>query len=86
MHKFDPIVRDDAPLFARYMDDYLRNIKANKVQEKLVQINSLHPSLKFTMEREHNSSLPFLDKLIKSIPGCRVLWEFISRTVNQQSQ
>ena len=65
MHKFDPIIRDDAPLFARYMDDHLRNIKANKVQEKLVQINSLHPSLKFTMEGEHDSSLPFLDMLIK---------------------
>ena len=40
----------------------MRNIKENKHQEKLDQIN---PSLKFTMEWEHNSSLPFLDMLIK---------------------
>ena len=65
MHKFDSIVRDDAQLFARYMDDYLRNIKANKIQQKLDEINNLHPSLQFTMENENNGSLPFLDMLIK---------------------
>ena len=42
MHKFDSIVKGDASLFARYMDDYVCDIKAKSVQEKLKQINELH--------------------------------------------
>ena len=68
MHKFDPIVKDDACLFARYMDDYLRNIKAESIDEKLEEINNLHPSLKFTIEYEKDRSLPFLDMLIQRTP------------------
>ena len=51
MHKFDCIVKEDAALFGRYMDDYLRNIKSCGVDEKLQELNNLHPSLKFTIER-----------------------------------
>ena len=42
MHKFDNIVKGDATLFARYMDDYLHDIKAKSVKKKLKQINELH--------------------------------------------
>ncbi|XP_066916931.1 uncharacterized protein [Clytia hemisphaerica] len=68
MHKFDCHVKDDACLFARYMDDYLRNIRADKINEKLEEINNLHQSLKFTIEYEKGRSLPFLDMLIQRSP------------------
>ena len=55
MHKFDCIVKEDAALFGRYMDDYLRNIKSCGVDEKLQELNNLHPSLKFTSEREKDN-------------------------------
>lgn len=64
MHKFDKIIKGDASLFARYMDDYLRNIKTNQIENVLQNINNLHPSLKFTVENERNGELPFLDMLI----------------------
>jgi hypothetical protein len=47
------------------MDDILRNINKDKVQEKLAEINSYHPLLKFTLEEETDQSLAFLDMKIK---------------------
>ena len=65
---YDPRIRGMAQLFARYMDDILRSIKRAEVQEKLAEINSYHPFLKFTIEEEdEQSSLPFLDMLIYRI-------------------
>ena len=72
MHKFDDIVKEDAALFGRYMDDYLRNMKSSRVDEKLHELNNLHPNLKFTIEREKNFSLPFLDMLILHDPDGRL--------------
>ena len=46
------------------MDDILREIKITEIDLKLSEINSYHPSLKFTIEREHQKSLPFLDMKI----------------------
>ena len=49
----------------RYTDDILRSIKSAEVQQKLSEINSYHPSLKFTIEEENEDrSLPFLDMLL----------------------
>ncbi|XP_057290128.1 uncharacterized protein LOC130612790 [Hydractinia symbiolongicarpus] len=65
LSKFDSILKDDAVLYSRHMDDVLRNIERNRIDEKLLQINDLHPSLKFTIEKEgKNTSIPFLDMLI----------------------
>lgn len=65
LSKFDSTIKDNAELYSRYMDDVLRNIDRNNIDEKLQQINNLHPSLKFTIEREgENASIPFLDMLI----------------------
>ena len=38
-------------------------------EEKLSEINNLHPSLKFTIEREVNGSIPFLDMKIINESG-----------------
>ena len=42
------------------MDDIIREIKVHKIQEKLSEINQLHPQLKFTIEIEENGKLAFL--------------------------
>ena len=42
----------DAKLFFRYIDDTIRDKNCNKKADKLVELNKLHPSLKFTMEEE----------------------------------
>ena len=54
LSKFEPIIRDTAKIFDRYMDDIIREIK-------LSEINQLHPKLKFTIEMEEDGKLPFLD-------------------------
>ena len=64
LSRFDPMIMDEAKLRARYMDDILRSIKEAEVERKLEEINNLHPSLKFTIERENEGTLPFLDMLI----------------------
>ena len=43
------------------MDDIIREIKVQEIQAKLEAINQLHPMLKFTMEREEDGKIPFLD-------------------------
>ena len=69
MSKFDTTIKGDATLFSRYMDDVLRDIRNNEIENKLEQINNLHPSLKFTVERQINGSIPFLDMRITNLNG-----------------
>ncbi len=69
LSQFDPIVKDDAKIFSRYMDDIIRDIKKSNVEEKLVEINSLHSNLKFTCEREVDGDIPFLDMKINNNHG-----------------
>ena len=64
LKKREPVIRDDAKLFERYMDDIIRSIRADAVEEKLKQINGLHGNLKFTMELEQEGKIPFLDMLL----------------------
>ena len=60
-------MRDNAKLYARYMDDILRSIKRAEVQRKLAEINRYHPFLKFTIEEENEQfSLSFLDMLMQA--------------------
>ena len=61
MHKHDHKISDDAKLFSRYVDDVLRSIHKDRIEEKLAEINRLHPSLRFTIEVEENNQIPFLD-------------------------
>ena len=65
LSQFDGQIKDDAKLFSRYMDDTIRDIKRNRKEEKLYELNNLHPSLKFTMEEEDdNGQLAMLDMKI----------------------
>ena len=64
LSKHDPHIKGDAKLYSRYMDDVIRSIKRNKIEHVLQSINELHSSLKFTIERENDGKLPFLDMLV----------------------
>ena len=64
LSQFDPKIKDDAKLYYRYMDDIVREIKTENIDQKLNEINSYHPALKFTIEKETDNSLPFLDMKI----------------------
>lgn len=69
LSKFDSVIRDNASLFSRYMDDIIREINRSRVKAKLKEINELHPSLKFTIEEEINGSISFLDMKISRVNG-----------------
>ena len=43
------------------MDNILININGDEIGENLSDINSLHNSLKFAMEKEKEGSMPFFD-------------------------
>ena len=56
----------DCPLmYYRYVDDTFCLFKnENDADSFLIQLNSMHPSLKFTMEKESNHQLAFLDVFV----------------------
>ena len=64
MSTFDAEIKEEAKIYSRYMDDILRDIKKNKINETLTKINELDDNLKFTLEREKDASIPFLDMRI----------------------
>ena len=54
-------------LYDRYVDDIIRSISHNRTETKLDEMNNFHPSLNFTIERETEGALPFLDmKVMRS--------------------
>ena len=69
MSKFDGQIQGDAKLFTRYMNDILRDIKCNEIDNKLAEINNLHPNFTFTIEKENDGKLPFLDMQLMNQTG-----------------
>ena len=63
------LVHAPSKMYFRYMDDILMIIDVRDLESKLEEINSLHTSLRFTVEREDNGELPFLDMLLKNEKG-----------------
>ena len=56
-------------MYYRYVDVTFCLFKCEKDADLiLVQLNSMHPSLKFTVERECNHHLPFLDVFVHKNP------------------
>ena len=54
------------PMYYRYVDDTFAVFDSeNDCNEFFHQLNSLHPTLRFTFEKEVNPSLPFLDVSIQ---------------------
>ena len=54
-----------ARMFSRYMDDILRSAKPENITGILERVNKLHQNIEFTIERQENGSLPFLDMRVK---------------------
>ena len=70
LSKYEVTIKGLAKIFDRYMDDIIREIKRHEIQDKLREINNLHPQLKFTMELEENGRIPFLDMEIVHTENC----------------
>ena len=57
-------------LYERYVDDlFMLVTSSNEADQYFDTLNSLHPSIKFTMEKEVDGCLAFLDILIKRTDG-----------------
>lgn len=68
MNQFEEEVKNEAwfpKLWYRYVDDILAKVKKKDVDTILCNLNSIYPTIKFTMEKEENSSIPFLDLMIR---------------------
>ena len=69
LSQFEPIIKDTAKIFKRYVDDIIRSIKKSQISAKLEEINNLHPNLKFTIEIEKDCRIAFLDLEIINTNG-----------------
>ena len=57
-------------MYYRYMDDtFVVFSNEDECDLFLDSLNSLHPSLRFTFEKESNLALPFLDVLVEKSPS-----------------
>ena len=63
LSSYDSEIKGDAMLYERYMDDILRDIHIDLIDSTLTKINNdlNEPSLKFTVEREKDNKIAFLD-------------------------
>ena len=61
LSQFENLIKDDAKIYERYMDDILREIKRSRVEQKLEEINNIRKNLEFTLETEVDRNLSFLD-------------------------
>ena len=52
------------PFWKRYVDDTFTALPEDQVDRFLDHLNTVEPSIKFTMEKESNGSLSFLDTLV----------------------
>ena len=68
LSQYDDTIRGEAKLYFRYMDDIIRENKRRLYEQKLQEINQLHPKLSFTGEREQDQQLPVLDMKILHDP------------------
>ena len=69
MSQFDPIIKGNSAFYERYMDDIITEKHSQRAEEKLTEINGLHPSLGFTMEREVEHRISFLEMKIANNNG-----------------
>ena len=67
LSQFEGVIRGNAQLYERYMDDIIMEMKKSRYEGKLGEISNLHENLTFTGEVEQmqpqssTGSLPFLD-------------------------
>ena len=61
LSQFENLIKDDAKIYERYMDDNLRKIKRSRVEQKLEELDNIHKNLQFILEMEVDHNLSFLD-------------------------
>ena len=61
LFKREPEIKDYAKLFERHMDDVIRSIYEHKIEEEVQHINSIDENLQFTVEREEEGKIAFID-------------------------
>ena len=65
MEFFEELELQSAPsrprFWKRYVDDTCCIMEKDEVEPLLDHLNSIHPTIKFTMELERDGSLPFID-------------------------
>ena len=66
---FDKNIQGNSIMYERYMDDIIRTIDNDKIQDELLRINNLHSCLSFTKEMEKDNAIPFLDMLLHNNKG-----------------
>ena len=49
----DEVIKDNAELYYRYMDDICTLVQIGQEENLLNRVNSIHPNLKFTLEKLH---------------------------------
>ena len=74
MEFFEGLALNAAPtrprIWKRYVDDTFSVMKKGDVDRLLNHLNSIHPSIKFTMELEEDGSIPFLDtRVTRKVEG-----------------
>ena len=69
LSSYDKTIKGNSSLYTRYMDDIVCISKINEVDSKLAEINNIHPSLSFTVEREKEGQLTFLDMTLYNNNG-----------------
>lgn len=73
MEHFEKLALESAPvqpkLWKRYVDDTCCRVKATAVDDLLHHLNSVRPSIRFTVEVERGGTLPFLDTCIQQREG-----------------
>ena len=60
-----PTLANDLDMWMRYVDDTFAFMKANQQTEVLRKLNSFHPIIQFTYEKEKNKSISFLDVFVE---------------------
>lgn len=67
--------------FKRYVDDCILAIPYEKIDEVLSKFNSYHPKIQFTLEKEENNNINFLD-LSLSHSNNRIITKFFQKPTN----
>ena len=63
-----PKLDKEVKLWRRFVDDTICFAKMDSLNGILLTINNFHKNIRFTMEIEQNSAIPFLDVLLIRAP------------------
>ena len=70
-------------IWKRYVDDTFVIIHKNSVEDFLDHLNTIENSIKFTIEKEADHTLPFLDTLVRRNKST---WRFLNISLPKTNQ